>query len=80
MSKIFQAGIMRRIAVIAVIVMLAAGGLASGASAAALARAPVPKCNAWGVGPHVCSCPHGWHVKWPPWWEFWKHPVCARNH
>ena len=73
----------RYAAVLAAAVVLtgAAGlGTASAASAATASRAPASHCH--GAIVMRCTCPRGWQVTWPPWWEFWKRaepPTCTRK-
>ena len=62
------------------VVLTGAAGLgtASAASAATASRAPAPHCSTVWTRHPTCTCPHGWQVRWPPWWNFWSMPTCKR--
>ena len=64
----------------AVVVLLATAGLGTASAATAAVRAPRPHCNLTELGPNKgCTCPSGWQVRFPPWWDFWRSPTCIRK-
>ena len=70
----------RYAAVLAAAVVLTGTASVGTASAATASRAPGPHCS--GAIVTRCTCPRGWKVTWPPWWEFWKRaepPTCTRK-
>lgn len=73
----------RPVALVVAAVALMATACTGTASAATTAKPPTPHCNyEWPRGPidPPCTCPHGWHVVYPDWWDYiLEEPACVKN-
>ena len=64
---------------VAAVVLTGTAGLGTASAATAAARPPAPHCSVWSTYGRDCNCPRGWQVRWLPWWELWKTPICIRK-
>ena len=62
---------------------LAVAALSVGTASASASATPSPRCSSTYTGGGTwsvqCSCPRGWQIHNPPWWEFWQNRTCTRN-
>ena len=66
---------------VALVALMATIGLGTASAATTTPQGnPTPYCNPWALIGSGCTCPPGWHVVWPPWYDFgFGSPSCDRN-